>query len=145
MTYKSPSSIRTLLLLLLFVIGPLQAQSVFACSMVNVVMHDACCCVGHSEDEDCADAECEGALPVNASPCCERSVELSLDNDARLDAPVLKPVEVRSTVDHPPAVITIQYDFLLSLPHALVPVFSTSPEFSQSGTDTYLITQRLRI
>jgi len=141
MTGKSPS-IRALLLLLLVLVGPLQAQTVFACPMMNVVMHDACCCAAHSADEDCVDANCEGSLPADASPCCDLSVELSFD---KAEAPSLKPIEFSSAVDPPPAFVVIQYDFLLSLPGAFVPAFSTFPQFSQSGTDTYLITQRLRI
>jgi hypothetical protein len=145
MTEKHPPSLRALLFLLLFVVGPLQAQSVFACPMMDKVVHGECCCVGPSEDKDCVDATCEAALPVGSDPCCDQSVELSLDTDARLDTPILKPIEVSSEVDPPVAILVVHLDLLLPQAEALVPVFSTPPEVSHSGTDTYLTTQRLRI
>lgn len=145
MTEKHPPSLRALLFLLLFVVGPLQAQSVFACPMMDKVVHGDCCCVGSNEDKDCVDATCEAALLAGPDPCCDQSVELSLDTDARLDTPLLKPVEVSSAVDPPPAILVVYFDFLLPQLEARVPVFTTFPEVSYSGTDTYLITQRLRI
>tara|TARA_R110001599_G_scaffold326461_2_gene539043 strand:+ start:7137 stop:7733 length:597 start_codon:yes stop_codon:yes gene_type:complete len=145
MTDKHPPSLRALLFLLLFVVGPLQAQSVFACPMMDKVVHGECCCVGQSEDKDCVDATCEAALQADFAPCCDRSVELSLDTDARLDTPIQKPVELSSAVDPPPAILAIYFDFLPPQSEALIPLFSTFPEVSHSVTDTYLITQRLRI
>jgi hypothetical protein len=145
MTDKHPPSLRALLFLLLFVVGPLQAQSVFACPMMDKVVHGDCCCAGQNEDKDCVDATCDTALPVDPDPCCDQSVELSLDTDARLDTPLLKPVEVSSAVDPPVAILVVYLDFLLPQAEALVPVFSTPSEVSHSGTDTYLTTQRLRI
>ncbi len=137
--------LRTVLTLLVLVIGPLQAQSVFACSMMDEVMHGECCCVGHKTDKDCIDADCEGAAQSGASPCCERSVQITIDEEARADTPIVKPIEVRSDVDPPPALIASSSLIALpSLTAVLCPV-QTIPREPHSRSDTYLITQRLRI
>lgn len=134
-----------MLLLLILVVGPLQAQSMFVCSMMDTVMYGDCCCIGHKVDQDCIDADCEGEVEASASPCCDRSVGISVDEEARQDIPVVKAVEVRSDVDPPPAIapsITeIEPRHLATasrvdyLPYLVC----------HSGTDIYLITQRLRI
>jgi len=145
MKRKPSSSVSKVLLLLLLVVGPLQAQSVFACEMMDEVMVGDCCCVGHKSDDDCADAVCDGALHSNDDPCCERSVEVSLDNEARQDAPIFKPTDVRSNVD-PPTAILASFN-VLEPPRSRVAdrVVYPFPNISRAGSDTYLITQRLRI
>lgn len=141
---KSSSS-RVLLLLFILVVGPLQVQSVFACPMMDEVMHGECCCVGHKADEDCVNADCAGAVHAITDPCCERSVTISIDEEARQDAPIVKPVEVRSDVDPPTGIVPIIPDFVL-LPSRVARLLEFSPpDPFKSGSDTYLITQRLRI
>ncbi len=145
MQRNSPSTARAVLLLLILVVGPLKAQSVFACAMMDEVRHGECCCVGPPSDEDCADAGCDGVLNSNDEPCCERSVEVTLDDEARQDAPIIKPVEVRSDVD-PPTPIVTSFDTLEPTVSCLTVSSSLSlPDVGPSGSDTYLITQRLRI
>lgn len=144
MTRKNPSLIRTLLLLVL-VVGPLQAQSVFACPMMDEVMRGDCCCVGHESNQDCPNATCEKAVNANPEPCCERSVEVSIDADARQEALIVTAVEVRSDVDPPPAIAT-SLDGLFS-PQSTVAICLEyhRSTLRHSGSDTYLLTQRLRI
>lgn len=134
-----------MLLLLILVVGPLQAQSVFACSMMDTVMHGDCCCVGHKSDQDCIEADCEGAVDASASPCCERSVEISVDDEARQDTPIVTAVEVRSDVDPPPAIIASINEFVPRRLTAAGRVDYSPHIVCHSGSDTYLITQRLRI
>lgn len=137
-------TIRAVLTVLVLVIGPLQAQSVFACSMMNEVMHGECCCVGHKTDQDCVDADCKGAPQSVASPCCERSVQFTFDEEARADTPIIKSIEVRSDVDPPQYLIASSS---LAPPSLTVVIRSvqTSPREFHSRSDTYFITQRLRI
>lgn len=143
MISRNPSLARVLLLGVL-IVGPLQAQSVFACAMMDEVMHE-CCCVGHKTDEDCASADCDGAVDANTDPCCERSVTISIDEEARQDAPIVKPVEVRSDVDPPAGILATISDFNLLPRRVALRVDSSPPDLCKSRADTYLITQRLRI
>jgi hypothetical protein len=145
MKSKKSASSRLLLLLFVLVVGPLQVQSVFACPMMDEVMHGECCCVGHKADEDCVNADCAGAVDATTDPCCERSVSISIDEEARQDAPIIKSVEVRSDVDPPTGIVATLPDFDL-LPRRVAHRVDFSPSDSfKSGSDTYLITQRLRI
>lgn len=134
--------IRPLLLVLILVIGPVHAQTLFACAMMDTVVHDTCCCDDH---EQCADSDCDGALETEREPCCEISLELSIDHGSDQTTRVSKPVEVRSDVDPPPAilvaphvdmhpyrVVTVAYRPATNTPH-------------QPGSQIYLVTQRLRI
>jgi len=141
----SPSFMRAVLLLMTFAVGPLQAQSVFACAMMDEVMHGECCCVGHKSDEDCADAGCDGALSSSDEPCCERSVEISLDEEALQDVSVIKPAEVRSDVDPPTAIVASIDEIVPPQLRVAVRAASSLPDVAHSGSDIYLITQRLRI
>ncbi|MCH9670539.1 MAG: hypothetical protein K0U93_03730 [Gammaproteobacteria bacterium] len=123
-------------LILIVASGPLQAQTVFACSMMDMVMEECCC-----GDHIVGDATVE----ANEEPCCEQSVEIRVDEDARQDLCAVRPLEVGSDVD-PPHAIVAPFDvvavpqersaFVVYLPPLIV---------RSSGTDTYLITQRLRI
>jgi len=145
MNRNSPSTVRAVLLLLILVVGPLKTQSVFACAMMDEVMHGECCCVGHKSDEDCVDAGCDGALNSNDGPCCERSVEVSLDDVARQDAPIVNPFELRSDVDPPTAIVGSFDAFESPKPRLAARAFIFLPDVGHSGSDTYLNTQRLRI
>lgn len=145
MKSKKLSSSRVVLLLFVLVVGPLQVQSVFACPMMDEVMHGECCCVGHKADEDCVNADFAGAVEANTDPCCERSVTISIDEEARQDARIVKPVEVRSDVDPPTGIVATLPDRNL-LPRRVAHLLDFSPPAPfKSGSDTYLITQRLRI
>jgi len=112
--------------------------------MMDEIMVGDCCCVGNKSDEDCADVYCDGTLNSNNELCCERSVEVSFDNEAKQYAPIVKSFDVRSDVDPPTAIVTSFNIF--EPPHARVaaPVFSPF-DVDHYRSDTYLITQRLRI
>lgn len=133
------------LLLLIVAGGPLQAQAVFACAMMDRMVQDECCCEDHEAARGCEDSDCGAALQPGDSPCCEYSVEISADPDARHDGPISKPVELRSGVDPPQALIGA-FDFSFT-PQALptAACFHTASAARPGGSDTYLVTQRLRI
>ena len=94
------SIIRALVLLLL--VGPLQAQQVFACGMMDAVFLDDCCCEDHNH---CADSDSNDVItPENQ--CCEVSIELGFNDEANCEVEVIKSVEIRSDVDPPVDIVT---------------------------------------
>ena len=125
-------------LVFLLLVGPLQAQQVFVCGMMDAIFAD-CCCENNncSPDSDSSDA----ITPENQ--CCEESIQLSINIDANSEIDVLKPVEIRSDVD-PPAEVGYATTQWAEPGHFTVTSnLYTNPPCS-AGT-TYLITQRLRI
>jgi len=143
MNHRNPSFLRALLLLIL-AIGPLQAQSVFACAMMETVVHHDCCCDGHTTGDHCTNSNCESTLEFGDAPCCERAIEVGIDQEAGQNTPV-KSAEVRSGLDPPQALIS-SFDALFPpYPRLTLGVFRYLPVAGQSGSETYLVTQRLRI
>ncbi len=134
-----------MLVLLVLVIGPLQAQTAFACEMMDRVMLGECCCEAHVAPKDCVDSDCGAAVDSGGDPCCDRSVEITIDDDARQDTPLVKPVEVPSDVDPPQAIAAACELLILSQSLVALGEFQSRPIAGQSGSDTYLITRRLRI
>ena len=125
-------------------IGPLQAQTVFACSMMDRVM-DECCCGDHASGRNCIDSDCDATVGSSNDPCCERSVEVNVDEDTRQDTRIAKPLEIRSDVDPPQAILASSEGIAPLLRCAVPFLFQSPPDVRQSGSNTYLITQRLRI
>ncbi len=72
-------------------------------------------------------------------------MEVSLNNEARQDAPIIKPAEVKSDVDPPMAIVFSSDNFEPAYSRSATYRFACPPDVGQSGTHTYLITQRLRI
>jgi len=122
------------LLVLLLVFGPLQAQMLFACEMMGVTL-EACCC------DDLTGATDRSADHAQREPCCETVVEVRADPDA---AEAIQPVEVRSDVDPPTAIVAPSFNVS---PSVVVhqPFRGDVDDHCASGQQTYLTTQRLRI
>jgi len=145
MNRRHPSFRRSVLILLVLGIGPLQANTLFACAMTDMVMVDECCCEVRAAHKDCVGSGGDTAVESRQDPCCERSVEVSADLSEREDSPIAKPVQVRSDVDPPQAIIasidvpTPQQSVVTIV--ALQPL----PMAGRPGSDIYLITRRLRI
>jgi hypothetical protein len=160
-------SIRTLLLALLLVTGPVHAQTVVACAMMDtamtdmavtdtamtdaamtdMAMHGKCACCHHNHDKPCADSnsDCGCAVDSGDDPCCEHSVQLSIGEDVRQIADSAKPAAMRFEADQFP---TIFFAFsFIEPPRAVAAhgVVQSLPTAGRSRSDTYLITQRLRI
>lgn len=134
MKRRKPSFARALLLLVVAV-GPLQAQSIFACGMMDTIVHDECCCGEHDSAE----------LASGESPCCEHSVEIGVDQEATQDASVAKPAKIDSDAD-PPRLPVFSSEILFAPePLRAPPDFVTAPAAPPAASDTYLTTQRLRI
>lgn len=129
--------VRPLLFALVLVLGPLNAQTVFACMMMGGVELETCCCDDHEPAIlNFADGE---------EPCCETSVDLRIEPSLEHQNPITKPVEVRSDVDPPLAILVANAidprpERALTIAHRKQNWSSHNP-----GSQTYLLTQRLRI
>jgi hypothetical protein len=137
------SFLSLLFLTFLLLSGTFQTRTVYACAMMDMAMHDQCCCDDHG---NCAASDCGDALIPNDSPCCERSVELTNNLDIQQAVPLSgQRVEISSDVD-PPEATFITDDFLSVTRVFTSPIiFPATISAARSGSDTYLITQRLRI
>ncbi len=129
--------VRPLLFALVLVLGPLNAQTVFACMMMGGVELETCCCGDHEPAIlDSADGE---------ERCCEASVDLRIEPSLEQQNPITKPVEVRSDVD-PPLAILVANAIDPRPDRALAIAHRTQNRSSHNrGSQTYLLTQRLRI
>jgi hypothetical protein len=144
MKRRTPSFARALLLLIVAV-GPLQAQTAFACAMMDRLMQDECCCEHHEAARDRATSDRGAVTDSGESPCCEHSVEITADPDARHDGSISKPVELRSDVD--PSQVPIPSFEPGFTPQTILGTrgFYSAPAAGHGGSDTWLVTQRLRI
>ncbi len=145
MHQRKPKFIRLLLLVLMLAIGPVHAQNVLTCAVMGMVMHSDCFCDGDEKDKACVDSRYDTVLDSGDDPCCEHSVKLSIDEDSRQATQIVKPAGVRADVDQPPTIIA-SFD-VFEPPRTIVKrgVIQSLPAPSRFGSDTYLITQRLRI
>ena len=145
MQQRKQTIIHPLLLVLMLVIGPVHAQAVLACAVMDKVMHDDCSCDDYTRDEDCVDSSFDATVDSDSDQCCELSAELNIDEDAKQDKPIVKPAEMRSDADQPLSIVA-SID-LIEAPRAVavLHVIQSVPTLSRFGSDIYLITQRLRI
>ena len=78
-------------------------------------------------------------------PCCEKSVELSIDAATDQLQSSAKPIKFESDVD-PPDIITFAVDSSTQIINrASISSVRRSSTLQTSGSATYLLTQRLRI
>lgn len=144
MNRPNPLFLRALLLLIVAV-GPLQAQTLYACAMMDTGVLDGCCCEAHKTEQDCASPDCNASVESGDKPCCERSVEVSIDQEAGKETLTVKPTDVRSDVDPPHALVC---SFVTPFPQRPFPaqgVVDRAPGADRSGSDIWLLTRRLRI
>jgi len=127
-----------ILLAVMLIVAPLNAQVAFACSMMDSTLHDECCGEAH---DACSGPDCREALEKERAPCCERSVEIGVAYEAQS---VLKTMEVRSDVDPTPLLAAIDYSVPARLSAFLAPI-ECHALVRDYGSYTYLTTQRLRI
>lgn len=141
---KSPS-LRTVLLLGLLAIGPLQAQAAYACAMMDAVVHHDCCCDDSVDESDHLRSERATSAEGERTPCCDVSVKITVDQETRQDTPVFKPSGERFDPDSGPALVATFDRSLLALrpPASYARLFARS--LLSAGSDTWLVTRRLRI
>lgn len=144
-----PSLFRSLLLLLLAA-GPLQAQTVLLCDMMEVPRQETCCCdemAGASREaeagQDCDRPPCHIAPRADSVGCCDSAVEISHDPEA--DAFVAKPPSDRPDPD-PSAPILFAYNLPVPPgPSYRTPDSQPAAVAVPDGSKLYLRTERLRI
>lgn len=142
---RVPSSLRTFLLLWLLAIGPLQAQVAYACAMMDTVVHDDCCCDDPLGEADSLPAERGTAADGERTRCCEVSVEIAVDQETRQQAPTFKPPDQRLYLDLPPALVAIFERPPLSPCRAASYAHFLIHGTADAGSETWLVTRRLRI
>lgn len=133
------------LLLLGLLVGQVQAQSVFKCAMMDEVVHGECCCATNRTADDRGDSNCDDPANRQSERCCDQSVELSFNPDAQDERPIAKPFELRTGVDPPPAVVCSMTLNALAPTRSAIATPSLPSDAHLIRSDTYLITQRLRI
>ena len=134
--------IRPLLLVAMLVLGSLHAQTLFACDMMDTIVHDTCCC---DEHERCVRSDCGAVLENERDPCCEASVGLSIEHASDQTDPLNGPSKVRFDLDPaPPVLATSGVD---AHPYRIVTVYypRAARRDRPPGSQIYLVTQRLRI
>ncbi len=129
--------VRPLLFALILVLGPLNAQTIFACMMMGGAELETCCC----DDQVPAIVDFDD----QQESCCEIRVELRVETSSEQDSPTTKPAEVRSDVDPPSALLVAytpdpRFARALTISHQL-----QNRESQYSRSQTYLTTLRLRI
>ncbi|HEX7073280.1 MAG TPA: hypothetical protein VF226_04505 [Hyphomicrobiaceae bacterium] len=131
--------VKAVLLALLAFAGPLQAQLIYACSADEGMegMVGSCC---YDQDGNLVSPDCDTDAVTDTSPCMEPVTD-EVDQSARTQAPT----ERDQSRDTPPATGPPLAEHLPALTwqpaHRAVP--AVVPH--DIGTDTYLITRRLRL
>ena len=137
----------------MFSVGPLHAQILYACAQIekasslaihntsDASKHNANMCNSH---QSCVDIDCDNVLNSGQGQCCEESATLTINPDLQQNIPAINLVEVESDVDPPKVISTIPGSFLPQQTFVVSVVFPRINS-GQSGSNTYLITQRLRI
>jgi len=141
------------LLLFILVAGPLQAQIMYACAeiekTVGMAKHNISdidtqstnLCNGH---EECINTDCNAAFDSGQGLCCEESSVISINQDLQQKIPMLSSI-VESDID-PPQATNTPFDSIFQKKSVSAFVVLPFSDFSsQSSSNTYLITRRLRI
>ncbi len=153
MCKRNRSFSRVLLLLLVLVAGPLQAQILYACAKIektaSVISHNASDMDIHSTDlcsghEECFNTDCNAIFDSSQGLCCEESPVISINQDLQQNIPILSSM-IESDIDPPQATGTRYDSCFQKKVISTFEVFSPPDFSSQSGSNTYLITRRLRI
>ena len=153
MCQHNKSFSRVLLLLFILVVGPLQAQILHACAEIEKTVgttihnvsdmdtHSTNLCNGH---EECINVDCSATFDSSQGICCEESSVISINQDLQQNIPMLSLI-VESDIDPPQAMDTTFDSIFQKKSISAFAAFPLSNFLSQSGSNTYLITRRLRI
>ena len=138
-------------LLLMLAAGPLQAQTVLLCEMMEVPRQETCCChdaetareADADTDTTCDRPSCHTTPRAQVNGCCDQAVEVSFEPDDA--SPITKPPMDRADLNLP---IPLLVAFELQPPPSPPVRIVTPPRVSVAtslGTHLYLRTERLRI
>jgi hypothetical protein len=112
--------------------------------MMDAVALQECCCDDHSPDEHKKSAR-DATLEPGDAPCCERSIEVGIDQESVKSLPLAGLTDLRSDVDPPQALLAPLDPLFPPQPRLIHRNYRYLPVAGQSGSETYLVTQRLRI
>jgi len=138
--------------MLMLVVGPLQAKILYACAeierTIGITTHNVSDMDTHSTDlcnghEECINIDCSAAFDSNQGLCCEESSVISINQYLQQNIPILSSI-VESDID-PPQMATTTLDLFLPSQTVVISVVLPRINSGQSGSNTYLITRRLRI
>ena len=136
MLSRNKTFTRSMLLALMLVVGSVQADASYFCTMMDTIIHDGCCC---------ADSGIDDMAFTDSEPCCEKSVDLGIDTSSDQVQSSIKPIKFESDVD-PPVTITSAIELAPELlDSAKKSAVIRDGIFNAAGSTTYLITQRLRL
>ena len=126
----------SILLALMLVVGSVQAHVSYMCGMMDLVIHDDCCC---------ADSEVDDMALTDSEPCCDKVVELGIDVAFDQAQTSVKLFKFDSNVD-PPTADFCAIDCSFEVCHVVaISYLGQAENIHSAGSTTYLITQRLRI
>ena len=143
---KVQPMVRAVLLTLLTLAGPLQAQLIYTCNLMEQSFQDSCCCEDLNQTRVPA-SNCVPCGEVTEQPCCDADLELTVSQDAADSALTASHATRDADPDPPQPVAVLPVD----LPAVLTPRSVASHAAAgaslpwSAGTATYLLTQRLRI
>lgn len=122
------------LLILVGMVAP--PRLVFACQAGGHKQYTCCC---HKKENPCRSGSCQHQAKAQQTSCCEVSQETEAEAQA---SPIGQVFKLLYSPQAPPAPIVREDVAQLSNPPA---VFSFCPSVWLAGSQTYLITLRLRI
>jgi len=131
---------------LMFLISALsvQAQTLFACQLMDDAPKTTCCCGEHMKDGCPMGGGCDSAPGSMATDCCDVTVDVELQDVAVAETAAKLITQLNAP--QPPPAVPITTEFKLALPaHPVHPSPHDSPLPWSSGTHTYLATNRFRI
>ncbi len=109
-------------------VGSVQAQVSYSCGMMDMVIHDDCCC---------ADFEYDDTQITNSEPCCEKTVELGVDTNSDQAQRTTKPIKFDSDVDSPTAAFCAFYYLLQLQDAAEISCVDQAKTIQSAGSATY--------
>lgn len=137
------------LLLLMLAAGPLQAQTVLLCDMMEVPRQETCCCVDvetareAESDRECDRPPCGAAPRAEAAACCDSAVEMTYEPEAGHG--IAKPADQYAGSDLPtPTCVTYELPEPPE-PRSWPSTPSPLPVADADGSSLFLRTERLRI
>ena len=137
MPQPSKQLVRAVLIGLMLIMGSVQADVSYFCGMMDMVIHDDCCC---------ADAGMDDMMAADSDqPCCEKSVALSIDAATDQAQSQTKPIKFESDVDPPDNIAFAVENSPQIINRAAIISIQRIATSHTGGSETYLLTQRLRI
>jgi len=135
---------KMLLLVALLIAATVQVNSVFACEMLDTTFVNDCCC-GDEGAAQCVDSSCAQDVGLLTESCCDVSIKISVTDDSDRLLFAIAATANQSNVDPPPGISNNSNPALQPSRPLEDSLRDGNPRVLGSASNTYLITQRLRI